>query len=70
MFGSVTYNKIFMIDSDIEWHPNDFMKLYESDKDAIVGAYLMASGDKTTLCEWSPEAVYQVPSHGQTTNSR
>jgi len=63
MFGSVTYNKIFMIDSDIEWHPNDFMKLYESDKDAISGVYLMASGDKTTLCEWNPEAVYEAPPH-------
>jgi hypothetical protein len=63
MFNSVTYNKIFMIDSDIEWHPNDFMKLYESDKDVVVGAYLMASGDRTTLCEWSPEAAYEAPPH-------
>jgi len=63
MFGSVTYNKIFMIDSDIEWHPDDFMKLYESEKDAITGAYLMASGNKTTICEWNPEAVFEAPPH-------
>lgn len=50
-FNSITYNKIFMIDSDIEWHPDDFMKLYNSEKDAISGVYLMSRGDMTTLTE-------------------
>ena len=43
--GSVTYDKILWIDSDIAWTPEDVLKLYESDKDIISGAYLLASGE-------------------------
>lgn len=43
--GFFTYNKIMWIDSDITWTPEDFMKLYLSDKDVIVGAYLLTNGD-------------------------
>jgi hypothetical protein len=45
--GQVTYDKLFWIDSDITWTPEDFMKLYESDKDIISGAYLLATGEVT-----------------------
>lgn len=45
--GTVTYNKLFWIDSDIAWTPEHFMKLYESDKDIISGAYLLANGEVT-----------------------
>lgn len=38
--GEVTYDKIIWIDSDISWEINDFMKVYESDKDIISGIYL------------------------------
>jgi hypothetical protein len=42
--GEFTYDKIIWIDSDIAWTPEDFLKLYESDKDIISGAYLLANG--------------------------
>lgn len=43
--GQLTYDKLFWIDSDIAWTPEDFLKLYESDKDIISGAYLLATGE-------------------------
>lgn len=43
--GNFTYDKLMWIDSDIAWSPDDFIKLYESDKNIISGAYLLASGD-------------------------
>ena len=43
--GNVTYDKLMWIDSDIAWKSEDFIKLYESDKDIISGAYLLASGE-------------------------
>jgi len=39
--GRVTYKKIFWIDSDIEWEPEDFWKLYEADEDIISGLYVL-----------------------------
>ena len=49
---SVTYNKIFWIDSDIEWTPKDFLKLYDSNYDIVSGAYLLADGYTTTVHAW------------------
>jgi hypothetical protein len=43
--GRLTYDKILWIDSDITWEPEDVLKLYNSDKDIISGAYLIATGD-------------------------
>jgi len=37
--GRFTYNKIFWIDSDIEWTPEAFMKIYESELDVVSGMY-------------------------------
>ena len=37
--GKYTYNNIIWIDSDIEWTPEDFLKLYYSDLDIISGLY-------------------------------
>ena len=37
--GRFTYNKIFWIDSDIEWEPVDFIKLYSSDLPIVSGLY-------------------------------
>lgn len=45
--GNVTYDKILWIDSDIAWSPEDVLKLYESEKDIVSGAYLLASGEVT-----------------------
>lgn len=43
--GRFTYDKIMWIDSDIAWKPEDVVKLYKSDKDIIVGAYLLSDGN-------------------------
>ena len=43
--GQITYDKVFWIDSDISWKVEDFKKLYESDKDIVSGAYLIATGE-------------------------
>jgi hypothetical protein len=42
--GKITYDKMLWIDSDIAWTPEDVIKLYESDKDVISGAYLFGNG--------------------------
>lgn len=39
--GEFTYDKIFWIDSDIEWDVSDFFALYNSEKDIVSGCYLM-----------------------------
>lgn len=41
---SVTYNKIFWIDSDISWNPKDFVRIYQSDKDITSGIYVNNKG--------------------------
>ena len=48
----VTYNKIFWIDSDISWTPEQFMKLYNSEYEVATGAYLLADGTTTSVHEW------------------
>jgi hypothetical protein len=45
--GEITYDKIMWIDSDIAWKPEDVLKLYESDKDIISGAYLLSDATVT-----------------------
>lgn len=37
--GDFTYEKIFWIDSDIEWTVDDFMKLLNSEHDVVSGLY-------------------------------
>jgi hypothetical protein len=37
--GRYSYRKIFWIDSDISWEPEDFIRLYEQDLDIIGGVY-------------------------------
>jgi hypothetical protein len=44
-----SYNKVIWIDSDIGFTPDDFLKLYYSDKDIISGAYLLANGVTSTI---------------------
>jgi hypothetical protein len=43
--GQFTYDKILWIDSDINWKYEDVKKLYESDKDIVTGAYMLATGE-------------------------
>lgn len=49
--GSITYDKLMWIDSDINWKPEDVLKLYESDKDIISGAYMLGTGEVTAYDE-------------------
>jgi len=49
--GSVTYDKLFWIDSDISWTTNDFIKLYENSNDIVSGAYLLGNGEVTAYKE-------------------
>ena len=57
----ITYNKIFWIDSDISWTPEQFFKVYDSDKDVMSGSYLLADGFTTTVHAWgSPDGM---PAH-------
>lgn len=39
--GEWTYDKLFWIDSDMEWEPQDFFKLLQSDKQVISGCYML-----------------------------
>ena len=39
--GRFTYDKIFWIDSDIVWTPEDFLKLYLADLEVVSGLYLL-----------------------------
>lgn len=43
--GTLTYDVILWIDSDIAFTPDDAIKLIKSDKDIISGAYLLGSGE-------------------------
>lgn len=39
--GNFYYGKIFWIDSDIEWEPEDFLKLYDSKLEVVSGLYVL-----------------------------
>jgi hypothetical protein len=73
--GKVTYDKIFWIDSDISWHPKDFVKIYQSDKDIVSGIYVNNKGlpmftqleseintDLLTMCQY--EDAFEVAAAG------
>lgn len=47
--GAFLYNKIFWIDSDIEWTVEDFMKLYNSDLDVVSGLYALDQFGKVAV---------------------
>lgn len=49
--GELTYDKLFWIDSDIIFTPEDVLKLYESDKDIVTGAYYIGNGEVTAYKE-------------------
>jgi len=44
LLGQATYDVMFWIDSDISWTPEDFLKLYRSDKDITSGVYVSDQG--------------------------
>jgi hypothetical protein len=57
----ITYNKIFWIDSDISWTPEQFFKIYDSDKEVICGTYLLADGLSTAVHAWgNPQPIPAV----------
>ena len=49
--GNFTYDKLFMIDSDIVWNPEQFMKLYQSEKSVISGVYFESSNGDAVIHE-------------------
>jgi GT2 family glycosyltransferase len=49
--GNLTYDKLIWIDSDIAWKPEDILRLYESDKDIVSGAYLFGNGTVAAYAE-------------------
>lgn len=46
--GNVKYKKLIWIDSDIAWTPEDIIKLYESEKEIVCGAYIL-KGNLTSV---------------------
>lgn len=62
--GDFTYDKIFWIDSDIEWTVEDFMKIYNSDLDIVSGLYTLDPTGKVavhiTNARGVPTAVNKV----------
>ena len=48
----ITYKKIFWIDSDISWTPEQFFRIYDSEHDVASGAYLLEDGMTTTVHAW------------------
>jgi hypothetical protein len=48
----ITYKKVFWIDSDISWTPDQFFRIYDSEFDVVSGAYLMEDGFTTTVHAW------------------
>jgi len=47
--GQYTYDKIFCIDSDIVWNPEQFLRLYASDKEVISAVYFEAQGNDAMI---------------------
>lgn len=43
--GTMTYDKILWIDSDIIFSPEDVIKAYKSKHDVVTGAYALATGE-------------------------
>jgi hypothetical protein len=47
--GQYTYDKIFWIDSDIQWEVEDFLKILSHDKDVISGVYPVVFKNKAAI---------------------
>jgi hypothetical protein len=58
--GQYTYDKIFWIDSDIEWTVEDFKKIYESDKDIISGLYITDTSGKVACASFGDGGLPKV----------
>jgi len=59
--NNITYDKIFWIDSDIAWTPEQFFKIYDSEYDVTTGAYLLADGYTTSIHAWNQSGG--IPAH-------
>lgn len=58
---TVSYNKIIWIDSDIEWTPEQFFKIYNSDYDVVSGAYIVADEITTSVHAWGTPGGIPIP---------
>ena len=52
--GEFTYDKIFWIDSDIEWSVEDFKKIYESSLDIVGGLYQIHPNGRVAVALFDP----------------
>lgn len=57
--GEWTYDKLFWIDSDIEWEPEDFFRLMQSDKQVISGCYMLEDETVTVYDEPMGPAMHK-----------
>lgn len=53
--GKYTYDKIFWIDSDISWEPQDFQTILESDKEVVGGLYLTSLEGTVAVAKYAPD---------------
>jgi len=66
--GTITYNKIFMIDSDMYWEIEDFMSLYQSNEEFISGVYFQSNGVDTVTFDRKNHVMNYEDILSQTTN--
>lgn len=55
--GLFTYDRIVLIDSDISWSTDAFMRLIASPYPVVTGAYLRGDGVRTTIITLEPDSV-------------
>ena len=60
--GKFTYDKLFWIDSDVEWDPEDFLALYKSELEIVSGLY--------AIDQYGKLAVGYPNEHGAMTSVR
>jgi hypothetical protein len=59
--GKFTYDKLFWIDSDVEWDPEDFLALYKSELEIVSGLYAIDQYGKLAV-GYPNEHVAKAPS--------
>lgn len=59
--GKINYDYMLWIDSDIIFHPNDFIKLYNLKKEIVSGLYFMQNGQQfATVQDWNEKTFEET----------
>ena len=59
--GKINYDYMLWIDSDIIFHPNDFIKLYNLKKEIASGLYFMQNGQQfATVQDWNEKTFEET----------